>query len=940
LPKPIAAGHPAPALLAPSHDLAMSRPTDTSVRSVDLAMVMRISHAIKSEGDLQQLGARLAALAIDHAGAARARFVPAVEVDAELPSAIVDAIRKTHDPVRRDTGPSTSIWIPLHDGDQLLGVLCLDGIRPPLEDHAAVAELIASIAEVALAHAGRGIGHEEHRRVLEEAQRLSHTGSFAWHPATGRTVLSPEACTILGVGAGVDAPRDVFAEFVHPDERDTVLGHIEAAVREQADWSSEHRLVFPDGTVTYLHVVARAVTRPPDDIEYIGAIIDTTAARRAEESVRLVEQARALRAANDRLELALRGSNVGVWDFDLANGGIATAPVYSVNMWESLGYGPELPISRWHPDRWHPDDGPLLRAAIDDHLSGKTPEYELELRFRHADGHYTWHLTRGRAQRRADGTPYRFTGVAIDLTDKKRLEQQLIQAKDAAEAANRAKDMFVANVSHEIRTPLNVILGMTELALDASSTDDQRLSMFSVKSAAENLVVIIDDLLDLAKMEAGKLALTPEPFRIRAIVHDTVRALSVRAHRKKLELVCEVMDDVHDLVVGDAGRLRQVLINLIGNAIKFTERGEVEIRVERAERDSVRFIIRDTGIGIAPEVQSRIFEAFEQADSSTTKRHGGTGLGLTIAARLVALMGGSIDVTSMPGAGSTFAFTARLASAGTVEDAHIAPPLVDAGGNAHDDVPAARRSAQRLRLLVAEDDGLNEQLMCKLLARAGHDVRVARNGREAVALATTEAFDALLLDLHLPEMDGFEVVERIRHRERATGARRLPVIATTARSRREVQDACLAAGMEGFLGKPLSLAKLRAALDAVVTSASPPALVDARTLLAACGHDGALLANITNELPAALQPQLERLARALDDRDTPGLREAAHRVCGLLAPFSTIARDLAGDLEDAAAAREPPSVLSQLVERLTEIVPALLGGLRGITIEDLRAKLA
>jgi len=925
----------------------MSRLTHTGVRSVDLAMVMRISHAIKSEGDLQQLGARLAALAIDHAGAARARFVPAVEVDAELPSAIVDAIRKTRDPVRRDTGPSTSIWIPLHDGDQLLGVLCLDNLRPPLEEHAAVAELIASIAEVALAHAGRGTGHEEHRRVLEEAQHLSHTGSFAWNPATGRTVLSPEACAILGVRAGVDAPRDVFAELVHPDERDTVLGHIEAAVRDQADWSSEHRLLFPDGTVTYLHVVARAVTRPPDDIEYIGAIIDTTAARRAEESVRLVEQARALRAANDRLELALRGSNVGVWDFDLANGEIATAPVYSVNMWESLGYGPELPISRWHPDRWHPDDGPLLRAAIDAHLSGKTPEYELELRFRHADGHYTWQLTRGRAQRRADGTPYRFTGVAIDLTDKKRLEQQLIQAKNAAEAANRAKDMFVANVSHEIRTPMNVILGMTELALDASSTDDQRLSMSSVKSAAENLVVIIDDLLDLAKMEAGKLALTPAPFRIRAIVHDTARALSVRAHRKKLELVCEVMDDVHDAVIGDAGRLRQVLINLIGNAIKFTERGEVNIRVERAESDSVRFTIRDTGIGIAREVQSRIFEAFEQADSSTTKRHGGTGLGLTIAARLVALMGGSIDVVSMPGAGSTFAFTARLTSAATVEDAHVAPPPVDAGGNAHardpvmsDDVLSARRSAQHLRLLVAEDDGLNEELMCKLLARAGHAVRVARNGREAVALATTEAFDALLLDLHLPEMDGFEVVERIRDRERATGARRLPVIATTARSRREVQDACLAAGMEGFLGKPLSLATLRAALDAVVPSASPPVPIDARTLLAACGHDGALLAIITNDLPAALQPQLERLARALDDRDMPGLREAAHRVCGLLAPFSTTARDLAGDLEDAAAAREPPSVLSQLVERLTEIVPALLGGLRGITIEDLRAKLA
>jgi CheY-like chemotaxis protein len=412
--------------------------------------------------------------------------------------------------------------------------------------------------------------------------------------------------------------------------------------------------------------------------------------------------------------------------------------------------------------------------------------------------------------------------------------------------------------------------------------------------------------------------------------------------------VCEVVDDVREAVIGDAGRLRQVLINLVGNAIKFTERGEVHVRVERAGGDSVRFTIRDTGIGIALEVQSRIFEAFEQVDSATTRRHGGTGLGLAIAARLVALMGGSIDVISTPGAGSTFGFTAHLASAEAVGNAHAVPPLGQGGGSVHaqdpivsDDVPPARpRRSARLRLLVAEDDGLNEELMRKLLAKAGHDVRVARNGRDAVALATTGAFDALLLDLHLPEMDGFEVVERIRHRERSTGARRLPVIATTARSRREVRDACLAAGMEGFLGKPLSAAKLRAALDALAIRASPSALVDVPTLLAACGHDGALLAIITNELPAALQPQLETLARALDDRELPRLREAAHRACGLLAPFSTFARDIAGDLEDAAAACEPRSVLSELVERLTEVVAALLGELRGLTIEGLRAKLA
>jgi PAS domain S-box-containing protein len=751
---------------------------------------------------------------------------------------------------------------------------------------------------------------------------------------------------MFGIGPGVDAPQDALAELIHPADRDAVLAHIDAAVREHADWETDHRLVLPDGTITHVHVIARAVTGRADGLEYIGAIIDTTSARRTEESVRLAEQARALRAANERLELALRGSNVGVWDFDLSGGDIATAPVFSVNMWEPLGYGPELPISRWHTDRWHPEDGRLLRAAIDAHLSGKTSEYELELRFRHIDGHYRWHLTRGRAQRRPDGTPYRFTGIAIDLTDRKRLEQQLLHAKDAAEAANRAKDMFVANVSHEIRTPMNVILGMTELVLDTALTADQRLSMSLVKSAADNLLVIIDDLLDFAKMEAGKIELRPAPFGLRTIVYDTMRAMSVRAHRKNLELVCEIMPDVRDAVNGDAGRLRQVLINLVGNAIKFTERGEVFVCVERAGPDDdndeqlVRFTVRDTGMGIAPEVQPRIFEAFEQADASTTKRHGGTGLGLTIAARLVALMGGAIEVTSAPGRGSTFTFTARLPCAAAGEPPRAAPPIAP-GVGATPAQPEAQRSSVRLRVLVAEDDELNEELMRQLLGKAGHHVRVARTGREAVALAQPHAFDVLLLDLHLPEMDGFEVVEAIRHRERTTGVRRLPVIATTARSQRDAREACLAAGMDSFLGKPLSPARLRAALEAVVTTASPaPTLVDARTLLAACGHDGAMLAKISRALATGLPPHIAALARALDDHDLLRLREIAHRVCGLVAPFSTIARDVAADLEDGAEAGEAVPALSGLVDRLTVLAPALVTEVEGMTIDTLCARVA
>jgi PAS domain S-box-containing protein len=890
--------------------------------------------------------------------------------------------------------------------------------------------------------------------VLEEAQRLSRTGSFAWDLETGVVAFSSEARALLGVDDDAIGP-DAFTRFAHPDDRARVVDELAIATRGTEHWESEYRLQLPEGRIAHVHVIARGVTHA-GATELLGAIIDATAAKDAEEAVRLTEQARTLRAANERLELALRGSNVGVWDFDISRGDIENAPVFSVNMWEPLGYGDELPISRWHPARWHPDDGPLLRAAIADHLRGKTAEFELELRFRNVEGRYTWHLTRGRALRRPDGTPYRFTGIAIDLTERKRLEQQLLEAKEAAEAANRAKDRFVANVSHEIRTPMNVILGMSELVLDNTLSDDQRRSMTSVKSAAENLLVIIDDLLDFAKMEAGRLELANGPFSVRSIVYDTVRAISIRAHRKKLELVADVSDDVPDAAHGDAARLRQILTNLVGNAIKFTERGEIHVSVERAA-GTVRVRVRDTGIGIAPKLQSRIFEAFEQADASTTKRHGGTGLGLSITARLVALMGGEISVESEPGRGSTFTVAVPLAVGPTpdvwppplagvgvlvVEDnattrrildrwlrawgaaptlvrdgatalrelaggARFGVALIDAsmpdatgaelaakvrrnpaladlplvlmcsserprllgeflalGGSSHvvkplvpdelletlvaalspnaDDQPRADEpgaASRSLSVLVAEDDELNEHLMRSLLARAGHRVRIARDGREAVALAATHAFDALLLDLHLPEMDGFEVVEEIRARERATASARLPVIATTARSQQDVRAACLAAGMDGFLGKPLSLARLRAALDQVAGGVDLRSLLDPQTLLSACGYDQGLLESLAGALVTGLPAQMDALKAAHAGRDPARLREAAHRISGMVSAFSTTMRDLGAELELAATrpAREPD--VAALVDRLVGMSEILIRETAATSVDALRARL-
>jgi PAS domain S-box-containing protein len=410
----------------------------------------------------------------------------------------------------------------------------------------------------------------------------------------------------------------------------------------------------------------------------------------------------------------------------------------------------------------------------------------------------------------------RITGyysIYEDIMQRVAAESELRATKEAAEAANQAKSKFLANMSHEIRTPMNGVLLAAELAAAENASPIQREYLDTIRRSGESLLLLLNDLLDLSKIEAGKMELNLADFSIRNCVAECMRVLESRARQKCLVLATEVDESLPELVSGDSLRLRQILLNLVGNAVKFTEQGSVRVLVQKVAEDDgllqCRFSVKDTGIGIPPEKHDSVFRDFEQADISTTRRFGGTGLGLAISAKLVQLMGGRMTLESEIGKGSTFSFTAYFSVGATYKVPK--KEILDA-------LPAGNQQLG-LRILLAEDNAINQRLAIRLLEKAGHFVKAVESGSHAVQISSEDHFDAILMDVHMPEMDGIEATRQIRRRELVTSAH-IPIIAMTASAMNEDREACLAAGMNAYVSKPICTDELLATLSRVMNRRS------------------------------------------------------------------------------------------------------------------------
>jgi PAS domain S-box-containing protein len=698
------------------------------------------------------------------------------------------------------SGSPAASWlgVPLRTPTGTIGVLVVQHYEKEDAYSTRDLEFLASVGDQIALAIERKLAEEELKRSedrLAAAQKMAQVGSWEWDVITNKVVWSDEEYRLFGLEPGVcEVNWRFYLSLLHPSGRTDAVRWFKSVRAMKKSSRMDMLIVRSDGEERIMNSWADVVLDQDGNvIRVIGTSQDVTEREKAE---------RALGESEERFQLVSRATADAIWDWDMTANRIS----FSESFETLFGYrtGEFEPTLEFWVNAIHPDDHDKIQSGLDEFIASREESWSAEYRFRCADDSYAFVFDRAYVVRDAAGKAVRMAGSMQDITPQKKAEEDLRVAKEAAEAASRTKSEFLANMSHEIRTPMNGIIGMTDLALETELSRDQREYLGMVKSSAHSLLGLINDILDFSKIEAGMLELEAIDFSLRDCIGGVLKPLGLRADQKGLELVADISSDVPDHFVGDSMRLRQILINLTANAIKFTERGEVVIKVaaEAAPdgESELHFSVADTGIGIPVEKQKAIFEAFAQADGSTTRTHGGTGLGLSIASQLIQKMHGKIWVESKVGEGTTFHFTARLRVRGTPLLAVKSAELCDLDG---------------LRALVVDDNAVNRRILQELLLNWRMTPTVVESGQAGLdemlrAAESGSAYQLVLLDAVMPEMDGFTLAEKIHEQPELADA---TVMMLSSAMPAGSAARCGTLGIASWLTKPVTQSDL---LDAIL----------------------------------------------------------------------------------------------------------------------------
>ncbi len=746
-------------------------------------------------------------------------------------------------------------------------------------------------------------------RTFEAIARMAHIGHWEVDVASGAPYWSAEVCRIHGRPAGYQPTMDEALHHFPSETRRFVRNTVSEAIRHGTSFDVTVPFHSADGRSLWVRALGVPEKHEGIVTRLFGAFQDVTDEYRSQM----------------RLSRIARLGAEGHWEFDAEAGTVWTSSTFE----ELLGFEPRertVSLAQFRK-RGHPDDAVNADTAFDYCIATGVP-YDVQLRLRTANDKWIWLRLRGAPERNSEGICKRIGGTSFNVDREHCLREELVAAKEAAAAASVAKSAFLANMSHEIRTPMNGVIGMTELLLDTPLNPEQRHFARTVRASASALLSILNDILDFSKVEAGRMELEYIELDVHRCVEDVASMIAVQASSSEVKMIVNIAPDVPRRVMGDPHRLRQVLVNLCGNAVKFTKKGEVTMSVSlvgtRQGAAQLAFQVRDTGIGMSADILQKLFKPFMQADASTTRHFGGTGLGLSIAQRLVALMGGEIAAESTPGVGSTFSFTVPLQLA--VE----ANSRLEATSSGRYPTIGRERSGS---VLLVEDQLVNQEVARRFLERLGWKVTIAADGAAAVAAFCERPFDLVLMDVQMPVMDGLEATREIRRRE--VLGQHTPIVALTASAMTGELERCRQAGMDEMLTKPIDFARLRATLEAhaVVSpleipvlmppppepaptpSVSPP--LGLEQLHANFGDDPQFLTEIFEVFVVSGRDLLRKLGDAFGAEDRSLVATLAHKLKGTSASlYAHRMTELAQVIEVGARADEALSSLRTTGESL------------------------